>query len=241
MMKRSIFVAAVFALAIANAPAQAQFVESFETPIAVAPNGPPGTTIPLGSGDWFALNESNPIGATGVFTSTLLNPPPTGGGAQHAAMNFNSGSGLSQISTFFMSPVLTFHNGDTISFFSRTVNTPAFPDRLRLRLSVNGASTTTADFGTILLTINDGLTTAGYPNTWTQFSATLSGLSGTPSGRFAFHYDVPGGGPSGANSDFIGIDLASFTPVPEPTSLALLGIPALGGMIWRRRRAKAAV
>jgi hypothetical protein len=241
MRNRLVSVFAVAVIFAISAGVQAQpFVESFETNIPVAPNGPPGTTITLPSGDWFALNESNPIGATGVFSSTLLTPTPPGGGAQHAAMNFNNGSGLSNISTFFMSPVRTLNNGDQISFFTRTVATPAFPDRLRLRLSTNGASTNSADFSTILLTVNDGLNLTDYPNVWTQFSATLSGLpGGGVSGRFAFHYDVPGGGPSGANSDFIGIDLASYTPVPEPTSLALVGVGATG-LIWRRWRKKAA-
>ncbi len=56
-------------------------------------------------------------------------------------------------------------------------------------------------------------------------------------GRFAFRYFVENGGPSGSNSDYIGIDTLTITPVPEPTSLALLGIPAVG-YLWKRRRAK---
>jgi hypothetical protein len=225
-------------LAALGSPAQAQvlFSESFETPIPVAPQGPPGVDIVLPSGTWHAVNQSQPIGTTGVFTSTLFNPSPDG--AQHLAMNFNSGAGTAQISTYMMSPVVTLHNGDTISFFSRTVDAPAFPDRLNLRLSTNGASTNPTDFANVLLTINPTLTTTGYPNTWTQFNATISGLSGTPTGRFAFHYDVPQGGPSGANSDFIGIDLARYTvnAVPEPGSMALCGLAAAGLGWYRRRR-----
>ena len=87
----------------------------------------------------------------------------------------------------------------------------SFPDRMRLLLSTNGASTTPADFSTVLVSVNEGLTTAGYPNAWTQFNVTISGLSGATSGRFAFNYNVPNGGPSGANSDFIGIDTVLYS------------------------------
>lgn len=221
---------ALLSIAALAGSAQAQFFsESFETPIAVAPQGPPGTTIALPSGNWHALNESNPLGVSGVFTSTLLAPVPDG--VQHAAMNFQNGSGLSNLSTWFMSPNVTFNNGDTIEFWSRTVANASFPDRLHLKLSTAGASTASASFTTSLLTINSGLTTTGYPSVWTQYSATISGLGGPTSGRFAFHYDVPSGGPSGSNSDFVGIDKVVYAPAPG--AAALLG---LGGLLAARRR-----
>ena len=126
-------------------------------------------------------------------------------------MNFNNGGGVLNISTFLMSPVLTLNNGDTISFYTRTVPLPQFADRMRLLLSTTGASTTPADFSTVLVSVNESLTLAGYPNAWTQFTVTISGLSGATSGRFAFNYNVPNGGPSGANSDFIGIDTVVYS------------------------------
>lgn len=233
-------VLAVVATTVLVTPLMAQsFSEGFDTGLpAAAPQGFPGVTIPLSSGNWFALNESTPLGSTGVFAgNTTVFNAHAGPAASYAAMNFNSGSGLATISTFFMSPTVTFNNGDTISFFTRTVTSPAFPDRLLLRLSQNGASTTTSDFSTVLLTVNPGLTTAGYPNDWAQFSATLSGLSGPTLGRFAFHYSMPNAGPSGANSDFIGIDTVSYlAAVPEPTTWALMGLAVAGaGIVWRRR------
>ena len=85
-------------------------------------------------------------------------------------------------------------------------------------MSTNGASSnvgTTAtdvgDFITLLLDINPTYTTTGYPNVWTQFTVTVSGLGSPTTGRLAFRYFVENGGPSGANSDYIGIDTFAFT------------------------------
>jgi hypothetical protein len=210
----------------------ASFTESFETAIAVAPMGPPGVTLPLSSGSWYALNNSTPLGTTGVFTSNLLLTPF---GTQHAAMNFNNGAGLATINTWLMTPEQTLQNGDTFSFWSRTVNAPTFPDRLRLHISTSGGSTNPVDFGTAVLTINEGLTTAGYPNVWTQYSVTVSGLAGPTNGRFGFNYNVPNAGPSGLNSDFIGIDNVVYTQIPEPATIGLLA--GAGLLVLRRRRA----
>jgi hypothetical protein len=226
-----------------SSPAEGGFTEQFETglpSVAPLPNHGTPTALTLASGTWWAHNRSTPIGSTGVFQQGGTGAPfpaAPGNGTFYAAMNFNNGAGLATINTFLMSPVKTFNNGDTISFDTRTVNAPAFPDRLRLRLSQNGASTDTNDFTTILLTVNPALTAAGYPSVWTNFTATLSGLpSGGVTGRFAFHYDVPNGGPSGANSDFIGIDNVVCTAIPEPGSmLALMGVAGLA--LVRRRTA----
>ncbi|MBE2235907.1 MAG: choice-of-anchor J domain-containing protein, partial [Anaerolinea sp.] len=51
----------------------------------------------------------------------------------------------------------------------------------------------------------------GYPQSWTQYTVTLSGLPANASGRLAFRYFVTDGGPSGNNSNYIGIDTVEFT------------------------------
>ena len=200
------------------------FVEQFETGLtafADTNHASPGAVIPLATGDWYGLNLSAPIGQTGVFAGeNLIFPPDASGLANFAAMDFQNGSGLSQISTFLMSPTKTFNNGDTISFLTRTVtNNDGFADRLRLLFSASGASTNAADFSTTLLSVNEGLTLTDYPNTWTLFTATISGLSGPTSGRFAFNYNVPDSGPDGINGSYIGIDKVTYgttvTPAPE--------------------------
>jgi hypothetical protein len=103
-----------------------------------------------------------------------------------------------------------------------------FPDRLQVRLSTNGASvdvgttaTDVGDFTALLLDINPTYTTSGYPNTWTQFTVTLSGIASPTQGRLALRYFVENGGPGGTNSDYIGIDSLEVSaicgPTPTPT------------------------
>jgi hypothetical protein len=235
---------ALVALAATGSPAQAQMLfESFETglpAIGASVNQNPAVPLTLSSGTWFGLNAGPTPAGTGVFASTgQVQFVPYPDGTTSAAMNFNGNTGAGQILTYLMSPVLTLNNGDQISYRTISVNS-TFPDRMRVMLSTNGAGTTAADFTTELRVINPSLTQGGYPSTWTLFTDTLSGLpGGGVSGRFAFLYDITDGGPAGLQGDLIGIDTVSYTPVPEPTSLALLGIPA-AVVVWKRRRAKAA-
>jgi hypothetical protein len=128
-----------------------------------------------------------------------------------------------------------------MTFYTRTVDVPQFPDRLQVRMSTNGTSTdvgTTAadvgDFTTLMLDINPTYTTTGYPNVWTLFTVTVTGVPSPTTGRLAFRYFVENGGPNGPNSDYIGIDTISFqcvnpTPSPTPTPSSAPGWPGAGG------------
>src|ERR1700741_3221527 len=114
-----------------------------------------------------------------------------------------------------------------MTFYTRTVDSPSFPDRLQVRMSTNGASSnvgTTAtdvgDFTTLLLDINPTYTTSGYPNAWTQFTVTVTGVPSPTLGRLALRYFVENGGPTGANSDYIGIDTFQFNGACGPTPTA---------------------
>jgi MYXO-CTERM domain-containing protein len=153
-------------------------------------------------------------------------------GAGYAAVGYNATVGANDISVYLISPVVSLSNGDTISFYTRTWDTVAYPDRMSVVYNTDG-STDPASFTNTLITINNDLTTTGYPTAWTQYTVTISGLTESVNGRFAFHYNPTGGGPSGSNSDRIGIDEVSYSTVPTPGSLALLG---LGALISVRRR-----
>ncbi|MBA3664370.1 MAG: T9SS type A sorting domain-containing protein [Bacteroidetes bacterium] len=195
-------------------------------------------TFTPASAGWAVQNNSVPQGTVSWFqgsaaTFTAFN----GAAADYFAANYQSqGSTAGGISNWLITPTLSLTNGNVFSFATRTASTPTFPDRLQLRMSTAGTSTavgtTTTGIGTfttLLLDINPAYTTNtttavsngsvnGYPNAWTVYSTTLSGITGTVTGRFAFRYVVDDGGPNGANSDYIGIDAVNYSsPCTAPS------------------------
>jgi hypothetical protein len=202
------------------------------------------------SGGWVQINRSNPLGpATYLQGGSSLSPAQSGPANSFAVVNFAStgspdgSSGSGTISNWAITPALGYNNGDTVSFWTRSGG--LFPDRLELRFSTNGASTdvgTTAtsvgDFSTLLLSVNPDLSSNGYPTSWSQFGATISGLQAPTIGRVAFRYFVTNGGPDGANSNIIGLDTLRIIPaVPEP---AMLSVCVLGTLtVLRRSRSEA--
>lgn len=200
--------------------------------------------VPTG---WTVVNNSSTPGTTSWFQgNTAVFTSHAGATNSYAGANFNAVGddplNVDNISTWLISPTLSFDNGDLISFFSRTVAAPAFADRLELRFSnVGGVNVGITDssvgtFTSLLLTINPTLTTSGYPSTWTNYTATITGLSGPTSGAIAFRYFVLDGGPSGNNSDYIGVDTLTITAVPEPATYLLMAL-GLGAFVLRRNRA----
>lgn len=179
------------------------------------------TTLPAAG--WAQQNLSTPVGTNPnwVQGGTPFNAN-SGAATAYIAANFNSVAGANTISNWLFTPERIFTNGDVITFFTRTAG--GFVDNLQVRLSTNGASvdagttnTSVGDFTTLLLEINPTLVVANYPTVWTQYSITISGLGAPTNGRIAFRYFVPNGGPSGANSNYIGIDDYVYTPFGSPT------------------------
>lgn len=137
------------------------------------------------------------------------------------------GGSTATISNWVISPHLNLVNDAVIKFWTTTEPGSPYPDRLEVRLSTAGTSlnvgstpTSIGDFTTLLLTINSTLVVGGYPETWTEYSITLSGLpqQGT-TGRIALRHFVTNGGENGDNSDIIGIDRFSFASPALPVSL----------------------
>jgi uncharacterized repeat protein (TIGR02543 family) len=202
---------------------------SVSAPASIMPTGSPShlygwseslddITLLPGQG-WALINNSVPLGSTGWFQGNAATFSSHSGAANaYIGTNFNNTTGANTISNWLLTPETMLNNGDTFSFWTRRA-TSTFQDRLQVRLSTAGAATnvgatatSVGDFTTLLLDINPTYTAGGYPQVWTQYKLTISGLSGPTSGRLAFRYFVENGGPIGSNSDYIGIDTVVYSP-----------------------------
>ena len=190
----------------------------------------------LASNGWVVDNRSAPLGtsswaqgATNVFTAHA------GPDNAYINANFNNAAGTGTISNWLLTPEIPLTAASRLQFFTRTVESSTFPDRLEVRLSSNGASTnvgdsaeSVGDFTTVLDVINPELLTGGYPADWTEYSLPANG-SGT--GRIAFRYYVTNGGPSGSNSNFIGLDTVSISGCDNINDIAWLSIGSDNGTV----------
>jgi hypothetical protein len=207
---RRIGVGALVIGVIATTANAQSFTEGFEDITQLVNNGwySENLSSPAGTTEWFQGND-------GVFAAQAGAP------TSYIGANFNNTAGTGTISNWLVTPIITFNNGDVISFYTSTGAGSTWPDRLELRLSVNGGSvnvgvlaTDVGDYTTLLTSVNPNLTTGGYPETWTQYTVTITGLTGPTQGRAAFRYYVTNGGPSGSNSNYIGIDSFEYTANP---------------------------
>lgn len=182
----------------------------------------------MGRTGWVLVNNSEPIGARGWgqgkysfggkyggdvigFPAFSANNLPT----DFAGVDVTAVNELGGISAWMITPVLEMKNGDKVIFATRSSG--SFPDRMQVRANFNDISVNTGagvngvgQFTTLLLDIDPTLSLV-YPATWTTYTLTLSGITGSKKGRIAFRYFIPSNaGNSGANGDMVGVDSFRF-------------------------------
>ena len=139
------------------------------------------------------------------------------------SVDMYAGHAVANMSVWLFTPVTKMKNGDQLTFWSRAhIDDGSFAskdgtDRMEVRLNktnvgtnVGADWTSVGDYSTLLTAINPNLTFGGYPEVWTKYTITLSGITGTINGRFAFRYFVSGGGPDGNNAGMVGVDEVEF-------------------------------
>lgn len=135
------------------------------------------------------------------------------------------------VNNWLVSPEVVLQNGDKISFYTYCRGVARLQLWLNPTNSIEVGSDlgTTGDFSINLLDINPNYydvatnPVRAFPQYWTRFEATVTGLSAPTRGRYAFRYIIQDGVPSGATSfdelyneiheSVIGIDEVNYTSV----------------------------
>jgi hypothetical protein len=137
-------------------------------------------------------------GSDQVFPS--FNGPTTG----YVGANFNATTGARNIDLWLVLPRVTGGTlaGDSLYFYSRSPYLSTYVDSIRVMYSVSDSSYTGT--WTELGRFKVNTDSSGTFNPWQRlgFRAPTTSVNG----RFAIRYCVVNGGPSGANSNYIGID-----------------------------------
>lgn len=199
----------------------------------------------LTSSGWSLQNLSEPLGILGWFQGDAQNfPAQAGADNSYIAANFENTVGSDGvISNWLISPVLPFAGTSELRFWTRVPSgTVNFPDRLEVRLStsdtpnVGSSATSVGDFTQLLLTINPNLNPSpggcppgngGYPQDWCEIVINNdNGLPRAGRGRIGLRYFVTGAGPSGVNSNYLGIDSFYYENLPPGRRIGR-GIPTL--------------
>ena len=196
------------------APPAVSFVEEFDTVANLPAKGwvIDNKSYPFGTSSWRqGMYELSSGGSAVGFPAYSSKFTPN----DFISVDFNTASGLALTSAWLISPLRAMKNGDKIIFYTKTRG--SYVDRMQIRANLKNGSTfvgpgpdDAGDFTTQLLDINSGMTLAGYPRNWTKYTLTLSGISGTVNGRFAFRYYVPNSGPQGNYGDMVGVDSVAF-------------------------------
>lgn len=189
----------------------------------------------LAAGGWVVENRSaSPVDNWFQGNAGVL-PAQAGAADAYIAANFLlAGSG--PLSLWLITPQFDRSQAGTLTFYTRTDALNGFSaDRLDVRLSTGG--TASADFTSLLFSVNATGVVDGFPDDWMLVTVNYAAGALGDTGRLALVYDVA----NVNDANYIGIDTLAVTvtgaaaTVPEPMTLAL-SAAALAAMALARRR-----
>ncbi len=159
------------------------------------------TVAGLEARGWVVLDEDGggttpPFNQGDVTVFTSYEGPDNG----YTFTNYQGANGF-LIDQWLISPEITVAAGDTLKFWHRSPDANPFDDSIYVRYSTT-AGITPADFD-----MNWGRYLVSETG-WAQWTGTFS-TSGTV--RFAIQYYITDGGPSGNNSNYVGLDYFEVT------------------------------
>ena len=212
-LTKAVFAAAAFALA-ASAHAEITLLsQGFNS----------GATVP----GWIKTNVNAGQGWVDGYSDAFS--AQAGAADSYIGAGFTTGANANgDIDLWLITPEVTMNAQSMLSFFTRTANA-GYNDQLEVRYSAGGG-TDISGFNTLLTTVGAG---GSYATDWAQISAAM-GDTFAGNGRFAFRYTG-----NYNTADFIGIDSVNLTTVPEPGSIALLGLGLAGFAVARRKQTRA--
>src|SRR5271165_2691134 len=189
----------------------------------------------LQSNGWVFINNSNP--ASPVTTppagsinfwapgslSTGIPMGEMGGTTSYIDVGFESGDSSvpgAIVSNWLITPLLTLEDGATFSFFTQeTPTNTTLANDLQAWVSPNGSGTDVGSTGAVpggdftikAVEVNPTFSLTGYPTAWQEYTFTITGLTGSTTGRIGFRYYLSDDFTQGTN---IGIDTFTFADPP---------------------------
>jgi hypothetical protein len=166
---------------------------------------------------WYRGTGPQGLTATWFTPDGSVFPAYEGPTTGFVAANYNVVTNVNNIDSWLVLPYQPggYIIGDSLSFWTRTESASIWPDSITISYSATGDS---IPEGTWLFVGKFKVPLTA----WTNFSFAAPVTS--PVGRFAIRYKVVNGGPNGANSDYIGIDLVT-------TSRSTVGITPISSEI----------
>lgn len=176
----------------------------------------------LASSGWTFANLSSPVGQDWFQGNEGVMSSHSGAANSFAMANFlSANNGVGSIDNWLISPVINLGGATQLSFYARTDSTTGFQDTFNVLFTTTASGT--AGFAPVLAAVQ--AETSG----WTKYTINLPSAT---SGRIAFEYTV-----ADANTaNVLAIDTVSVTAVPEPSSIALMGLGIAGLALLRRRK-----